>query len=263
MDMFAKMIEIAALCILVVMLVDWYIHMRKRWFQGSSQLPSTPAASFDAAGGLTTGAKYAIRNYMLGIFGVAAAIIGIIAGIAGYMINDLTKQSAIQTAIADMQQPLKDRLAKFATAESALETATKKVGTADFQITVATQLSNDRAFQASVAKALVDQHVDQLRGPIGPVGPAGSTGPAGPAGKDGMNGTSPSVASVAQALDDAPFRTKVAELLVDQYGGQLRGAGGPPGPAGPAGKEGANGTSANAEVSSRRAQHCGLPNRTC
>jgi hypothetical protein len=242
MDILAEMIGLAALCILVVMLVDWYIHMRKRWFQGSSLSPSMPAASFDAAGELTTGAKYAIRNYMLNIFGVGGTIVCIIAGAAGYMVNDLTKQSSVR--IADMQSPLKDQLARFATAESALETATKKVGTADFQITVATQLSNDKAFQASVAKALVDQHVDQLRGPIGPVGPAGSTGPAGLAGKDGM---SPSAASVAQALDDTPFRTKMAELLVDQYGGQLRGAVGPPGPAGPAGKEGANGTSANAE----------------
>ena len=263
MDMLAEIIGIAALCILLVMLVDWYIHMRKRWFQGSSQLPSTPAASFDAAGELTTGAKYAIRSYMLSIFAGGGAIICIIAGIAGYLVNDLTKQSAVRTAIVDMQQPLKEQLARFATAESALETATKKVGTADFQITVATQLSNDKAFQASVAKALVDQHVDQLRGPIGPVGPAGSSGPAGPAGKDGMNGTSPSAASVAQALDDSPFRTEVAELLLDQYGGQLRGAVGPPGPAGPAGKEGANGASANAEVGSRSAQHCGVPNRAC
>ena len=44
-------------------------------------------------------------------------------------------------------------------------------------------------------------------------------------GKDGANGISPSASSVAQALNDAVFRNKLAEVLFQHYGSQLTWAG--------------------------------------
>jgi hypothetical protein len=269
-DVIFKLIEIAVVCIAVYVAFDIYMFVRGK-FESPVQ-PQSSATGSEITGELTTGAKYAIWRYMFFLFGVGGAIIGVVSGVAGYMINDLAKEKAIQVALREMQKPLEERLAQFADAQSALNTAIKTVndekfktkvadtlsGDGDFQKKVAEVLNNeafqtkiikalnDEAFRANIAKVLADQHSTQLRGLAGSVGP---TGPAGPAGKDG---SSPTATSVAVLMNDAAFRANVARLLADQYSNQLRGLAGPPGgagplgPAGPAGKDGGDGSSPTA-----------------
>src|SRR5438045_3938187 len=80
--------------------VDIYWLLRSRWIRNQEEPyynrptgdPLTRVPGIDATGELTTSAKYAIWNYMFTILGVGGAIVGIVAGIAGYMINDLAKE---------------------------------------------------------------------------------------------------------------------------------------------------------------------------
>ena len=239
----------------VALSIDLYLHLGRQWLRSRifpfemppPQIP--PVAGVDAKGELTTGAKYAIWRYMFSVLAVGGTIIGIIAGIAGYLIKDLANEKAIQVALNNMHAPLAERLAQFADAKSALDVAAKDVTKTDkFEIAVATKLSEDEKFlsklvipEASMkrlADLLATQHAKQLQGPQGDVGPAGTPG------KDGANGMSPSTASVAEALNnDSAFRTKVADLLATQHAKQLQGPQGNVGPAGTPGKDGANGMS--------------------
>jgi hypothetical protein len=129
--------------------IDVYLRLRTRWLRKefSATRAPTPVAGIDATGELTTGAKYAIWNYMFSILGIGGTIIGIVSGIAGYMINDLATEKPIQVALNKMQAPLADRLAQFADAKSALDTATKNVMTEQFESTVAAKLSGDDEFR--------------------------------------------------------------------------------------------------------------------
>ncbi len=207
-------------------------------------------------GELTTGAKYAIWNYMFSILAVGGTIIGVMAGVAGYMINDLAKKEAIQTALDKMQTPLAKQLEKLADARAGLEIAAGKVTTDEFAMKIATKLSSEAnfhkdvagvlgdagGFQKSVADALFFNYRDKLRGDPGP---AGSMGPPGQNGTNGVNGASPTAESVATQLGaDGTFANKIADALLSRYGKQLRGdpgAPGPMGPPGPPGRDGKNG----------------------
>lgn len=55
---------------------------------------------------LTQEARSAVRGYMLSIFAIGGPIVAIVAGVAGYMINDLAKASATAQALQDIQEPL-------------------------------------------------------------------------------------------------------------------------------------------------------------
>jgi hypothetical protein len=275
-DVIFKLIEIAVVCIAVYVAFDIYMFVRGK-FESPVQ-PQSSATGSEITGELTTGAKYAIWRYMFFLFGVGGAIIGVVSGVAGYMINDLAKEKAIQVALREMQKPLEERLAQFADAQSALNTAIKTVndekfktkvadtlsGDGDFQKKVAEVLNNeafqtkiikalndeafraniakvlnDEAFRANITKVLFDLYSTQIRGP------------AGPPGTDGTNGTSPTAASVAQSINDEAFRANIAKVLADQHSTQLRGLAGsvgPTGPAGPAGKDGSSPTATSVAV---------------
>src|SRR5580704_7992692 len=107
--------DIIAICILIGLvgvLVDMYLITRRRWIRIEELRPyyqGAPGPGVDITGDLTTGAKYAIWKYMLSMLVVGGTVIGIITGVAGYMINDLAKEKAIQAAFSQMQKPLNDQ----------------------------------------------------------------------------------------------------------------------------------------------------------
>jgi hypothetical protein len=81
----------------------------------------------DETGALTPGAKQAVRDYMLSIFAVGGTIGAIIAGVAGYMINDLAKETALTSALTEMQKPVIDGIQKLNKANSEVEDLRKSV----------------------------------------------------------------------------------------------------------------------------------------
>jgi hypothetical protein len=244
-----RSIAIAVLYLgLMVVLIDMYIFMRRRWFRverpESSSAPfSPPVPGIHLTGELTTSAKYAIWSYMFSIFGIGGAVIGIVAGIAGYMINDLAKEKAIQVALNKMQEPLATRLAEFENAKAALNLAAQRITTDEFNAVLATKLSNDASFRTKIEEQLVTKHTEALRGKPGKDGMSPTVGAVavelatkhvdelrGVAGKDGRDGK------------EGPSAAEVAELLVRKYVDQIRG------PAGIPGKDGKNGTSPGIDV---------------
>jgi hypothetical protein len=254
MNWLATMILGVVFICIVALLIDLYLHLGRRWLRSRifpNEMPPPqipPVAGVDAKGELTTGAKYAIWRYMFSVLAVGGTIIGIISGIAGYLIKDLANEKAIQVALNNMHAPLAERLAQFADAKSALDVAARDVTKTDkFEIAVATKLSEDATFLSKVvfkeapmkrlADLLVAEHAEQLQGPKGDAGPPGAPD---------ANGSSPSATSVADVLNnDSAFRIKVADQLATQHAKQLQG---PKGDAGPAGAPGANGSSPSAAV---------------
>jgi uncharacterized membrane-anchored protein YhcB (DUF1043 family) len=231
---------VLVLIIIIAAFIDVYLLLRQRWLRIEKQRASGErlvdlVPGVDATGELTGGAKYAIWNYMFSILGIGGVIVGIIAGTAGWFINDLATKEAIQVAFEKIQDPLEKQLEQFASAKTALETATKEVTKQkEFAVTVSNKLKDDVEFRKALAEALVAQYSNQLRGPsgpagtIGPAGPAGPTGPAGTAGKDG------------------PSANEVAAILISEHADQLRGPSGPAGPIGPAGPAGPTGPAGTA-----------------
>ena len=236
----------------MAVLADMYFIMRRRWIRGerrrwirSEETPSSvqevPTPGVDVTGELTTGAKYAIWKYMFSILGIGGAVIGIVAGVAGYMINDLGKEEAIKVALSEMQKPLAEQLGVLADAKAGIAVVAKSITTDEFKAIVATKLSNDGAFQKSIGKELATTYAENLRGKPGKDGASPTVetvanelaskhvdqlrGAVGKDGKNGADGTSPNVATVAD------------ELAI-KYGNQLRGAAGPAGKDGRDGKDG-------------------------
>jgi hypothetical protein len=202
----------------VVALGDSYL---RRWFQPEPKLDrSTPIAGISATGERTSAAKYALGTYRLGIF-VTGTIVGILSGIAGYMISNLASEKAVKVALNPVQARLIERLGQFEEAKAALNTAISEVANTDkftdkfvrsvveeawknaeFRTKLANtlvvqygeQLINNADFRSQLANLLATRHGDQVRGPQGDVGPPGPVGPqgdVGPAGKDGKDGVSP------------------------------------------------------------------------
>jgi energy-converting hydrogenase Eha subunit A len=206
-------------------LADMYFIMRRRWIHNErgrwirdSDTPSVqaPEPGVDVTGELTTGAKYAIWTYMFGILGIGGAIVGVVAGVAGYLINDLAKEKAIQVALNQMQKPLDEQLVAFATARAALDVAAKSITTDQFKSDVAVKLRDDAAFKGTITKELSTTYAEDLRGKPGKDGVSPTVeavadalatkhvsqlrGVQGLPGKDGKDGTSPSVDAVAKQL---------------------------------------------------------------
>ena len=202
----------------IAVLIDVYLLLRRRWLlnevfsrqeTGAPNVSDAPVAGIDAKGELTTGAKYAIWSYMFRILAVGGTIIGIVSGIAGYMIKDLATKTAMGRAFEQMQVPLNAQLKLFADANASLVAAEKMkddkvfkgavadelIGKGELQRQIVQSLSNGDGFRKSVADLLAAQHADQLRGA---------------AGKDGVS----------------PSSDEVAGVLVGKYADQLRGAAG-------------------------------------
>jgi hypothetical protein len=219
-------------------------------------------SSKDGKGELSTAAKYAIWNYMFSLFAVGGTIIGIVSGIAGYMIKDLVTERAIQNALNKMQEPLSHQLDKFADANAALKVAAERINDSKtFPRAVADDLvarypdkvrgergsdgkngvdgkdgkdgvpGKDGPSVAEVTSALMKSHAAELRGKDGSNGKDGINGKDGVPGKDGVNGKD----------GVSPERGEIAELVVKQYRDQLRG------PPGENGTNGSNGQSPKVE----------------
>jgi hypothetical protein len=262
----------------IVILFDVYLIHRRRWlspeYQARFLLP--PGPGVDVTGELTTSAKYAIWNYMFRILGVGGTIVGIIAGVAGYMINDLGKQEAIRVALNEMQKPLAEQLVALANAKAGVDAVAKSLTTDEFKAIVAAKLSADSIFANGVSKILASTYADQLRGKPGQDAVSPSVDDVahelatkyanqlrGDPGAKGADGVSPAPADVAMVLTAkysnelrgppgapgqngnkgvdgvSPTAAEVAVALVAQHINELRG---PPGPAGQNGKDGASPT---------------------
>jgi hypothetical protein len=127
---------------------------------------SAPEPAIDAAGELTTAAKYALWQYMLNILAVGGTVIGIIAGIAGYMIKDLASAGAIQTALNKMQEPLARQLDKISTADASLKLAIEKTKNDEaFAQNVGNVIKGEvqKYLLENVARELVNKDLDKLR----------------------------------------------------------------------------------------------------
>lgn len=109
--------------------------------QRRSNASEAQALGVDSAGELTIAAKYAIWNYMFNILAVGGAVIGVLAGVAGYLIKDLAAASATQTALSKIQEPLAKQMDKIATANAALTLAAERV-------------KDDKEFVSKVARDL-------------------------------------------------------------------------------------------------------------
>jgi len=158
----------------------------------------------DESGDLTPGAKQAVRDYLTGLLAPAGAIIAIVAGVGGFMINELAKETALSKAFTQIQSPLLDQIrqvesansiAKLAAAEvqelkDDVENLSKIVQKEEFVVDVVARLSNDTDLQrriqdrlvSEVANELVERHADALRG------------------DPGKDGESPDIDAVAAAL---------------------------------------------------------------
>jgi hypothetical protein len=160
---------------------------------------------------------------MAGMLVGGSAIVGLVAGIAGFMINDLGKERAIQAALNQMYSVLSESMKKFATAEAALKAAIEKVQDTDnFKSDIARIVAKDgvlhAALVAPVSNVLIKDHADKLRGPAG---------------------TSPTVQEVAEELvknhadklrggpGPSPAVQAVAEELIKHHADKLRGGPGP------------------------------------
>src|SRR5438552_4316756 len=122
MDFTGILVQLAYVAIFVgiaYFAVDQYRLWRERRVEAwrkDGHLPKPKGAAESGTNGkgeLSTAAKYAIWNYMFSLFAVGGTIIGIVSGIAGYMIKDLATERAIQTALNKMQEPLSSQLDKF------------------------------------------------------------------------------------------------------------------------------------------------------
>jgi hypothetical protein len=228
--------------------------------------------ALNETGELTTAAKQAIRNYMFGLFGVGGAIVAIVAGIAGYMIDDLAKAKAIEEALKRMHEPLVAQLTKIADTSADLKALIKTVNTETFRAEVVKELSKEDSLRKAlqdglfekVAAELARNHADRLRGLKGDPGKdagidevaaalANNYGDRlrGATGEPGKDGVTPSVDAIAATMANAyadrlrgekgepgkdavsPSAEAVAALLVDGYADRLRGAKGEPGKDGP------------------------------
>jgi hypothetical protein len=199
-EMIALLAILSVIVIFVIVFIDYYLMLRRTWRRreyGQVEQPVPPVPGLDASGELTIPAKYAIWNYMFYILGVGGVIIGIISGVAGYMIKDLAQQGATEKALAAMQEPLFKRLGELATAEAQLKAAAEKTANeASFAGVVATELATKHAAEvrglpgapgvspsvADVATELATEHAAEVRG------------------LPGAPGVSPSVADVATEL---------------------------------------------------------------
>jgi Collagen triple helix repeat (20 copies) len=169
----------------------WRDRMVETWRkQGRLPIPPQSVESdTDGSGELSTAAKYAITNYMFRLLAVGGTLIGVIAGVAGYMIKDLATERAIQAALNKMQEPLTKQLEKFTDADAALKVATNRV-------------NDSKTFPRAVADDLIVRYPAALRGPQGEKGEKGKDG------IDGKSAVSPSAHEVAEDL----LKNHLAEL---------------------------------------------------
>ena len=156
-DPFTALAGMIIVAVIAYAVLDQYRLWRDRrvetWRkQGRLPVPAQSAGSdTNEAGELSTAAKYAIWNYMFNLLAVGGTVIGVISGVAGYMIKDLATEKAIQTALNTMQEPISKQLEKFTDADAALKVATNRV--------------NDlKTFPRAVADDLIARYPTTLRG---------------------------------------------------------------------------------------------------
>jgi len=205
--------------------------------------PGVPSG-LDQTGSLTIGARQAVRDYMLRIFAVGGTIGAIVAGVAGYMINDLAKETALTTALTEMQKPILEGVQKLSEANSKLANANVEVEALRKRVENLDKVVQEDGFVQSVverlakneklgkriqeklviqvAKQLLTNHRNDLRGVPGKDAVSPSVSEVadvlvsehrdklrGPPGKDGG---SPSASEVAAVLMNEQ-RVKLIEYL--------------------------------------------------
>ena len=135
---------------------------------------------------LTVEAEEAVRGYMLKLFGIGGTAAVLVAGIAGYMINDLAKANAetaaLTAALEQMQKPLidannlvHDAVKNAGELEAKITKISKEVDPEAMAANILKQIGDDNLIRASaklipldeVAAVLVSKHLDQVRGPPG------------------------------------------------------------------------------------------------
>ncbi|OCK58812.1 hypothetical protein [Bradyrhizobium sp. LMTR 3] len=252
-----QLVYIAIFVGIALFALDQYRLWRERWVEvlrKDGRLPKPKGAAESGTNGkgeLSTAAKYAIWNYMFSLFAVGGTIIGIVSGIAGYMIKDLATERAIQTALNKMQEPLSSQLDKFADANAALKVAAERI-------------NDSKTFPKAVADDLVARYPEKLRGERGSDGKNGVDGKDGKDGLPGKDGAG--VAEVVAALmqshsaalrgkdgvngkdgkdgspgKEGPSAAEVAAILMRSYAAELRGKDGSNGKDGVNGKDGKDG----------------------
>lgn len=187
-------------------------------------------AGLEKTGSLTIGAKQAVREYMLRLIAVGGTIFALLAGIAGYMINDLARETAITSAITEMQKPVLDGITQLSEARRfvdilrvEVENLSNIVGEDEFVDKLVILLSTDESLEQRVRENLVDnvserlfaEHAAELRGSPGDDGVSPELSDVarilvrdyreqlvGPPGATGNDGQSPTALAVAQALVD-------------------------------------------------------------
>jgi hypothetical protein len=205
------------------LIFDFYRLQRRRWtepeFQGST---TDKIGSRSESGELTNEAKLAILKYMASILAVGGTIIGIIAGIAGFMIKDLAQASATQKALEAVQGPLREEMVKVTDARATL-------------VMAAAALTKGN-FRDDVVQNLLKEHHEEIRGKQGQPGEKGPPGSSGPPGDRGPPGVAGLVGPVGPAGSQGNQGERGPTGLQGQTGDK-----GPQGPVGPTGPKGAQG----------------------
>jgi len=232
MDFTGILVQLAYVAIFVgiaYFAVDQYRLWRERRVEAwrkDGHLPKPKGAAESGTNGkgeLSTAAKYAIWNYMFSLFAVGGTIIGIVSGIAGYMIKDLATERAIQTALNKMQEPLSSQLDKFADANAALKVAAERI-------------NDSKTFPNAVADDLVARYPEKLRGE------RGADGKNGVDGKDGKDGLPGKDGKDGLPGKDGPGVADVVATLMQSHAAALRGKDGSNGKDGVNGKDGKDGS---------------------
>ncbi len=188
--------------------VTLYLFLIQWAFSRRRIAPTKVEVGLDQTGTLTIGGRQAVRDYMVRFLATGGTIIAVVAGLAGFMINDLAKETAIIAALTEMQKPILDGARALAAAEAAVEGLRKRVENLSdvveeeqFIVDVVDKLSDDRGLQERIERNLVAEVTSKLFADHG-------------AQLRGDDGVSPTPAQVAAVLVER-HREQLLQFLLD------------------------------------------------